>query len=278
MSCVEGKVLPPQISHGRVMNFERRRKGEKVFLVAYFSCNPNYQFEQVDGTMMYCSNLSWVGNIPTCLPLVDYTGDVGEGEGEGEGDDDGEFDEYDIVENNNDEEPYEYEEERDLGENEPPPPPPPPATDETSPSSGGQPQAAVAQNPKPEPEIVIQINESSTDNVEPDAEVLEHKVESTKESEVITHQESEVETVQANAEQEEPVPETTTQKLAEKSSKDPYEPTLLGHDCGQDNAGCAQICNQLLYPDENEPVYKCDCKKGYTLDLKDYTSCLGKWL
>ncbi|KAH8350971.1 hypothetical protein KR067_008087, partial [Drosophila pandora] len=263
MSCAEHKIMPPQISHGRVSNFERRRNGEKVFLVAYFSCNPNYQFEKVDDTMMFCSHGNWVGNIPTCLPLVDYTGDFGEGDGEGDGD--GEFEEYDVVENNEDNEPEDYEDEAlpVLSENEPPLPPPPPVSDETSSSSG---------NPKPEPEIVIQIGESGMS--EPDAEVLGSKVESIDKSEVLTHQESEVKSVQNNAEQEEPVSETTTQKVDEKPSKDPYEPTLLGHDCGQDNAGCAQICKKLLYPDENEPVYKCDCKEGFTLDLNDYTSCL----
>ncbi|EDV40049.2 uncharacterized protein Dana_GF10324 [Drosophila ananassae] len=263
MSCAEHKIMPPQISHGRVVNFERRRNGEKVFLVAYYSCNSNYQFEKVDDTMMFCSHGNWVGNIPTCLPLVDYTGDLGEGDGEG--DDDGEFEEYDVVENNEDNEPEDYEDEAlpVLSENEPPLPPPPPVTDETSSSAG---------NPKPEPEIVIQIGESGMS--EPDAEVLGSKVESIDESEVLTHQESEVKSVQKNAEQEDPIPETTSQKVDEKPSKDPYEPTLLGHDCGQDNAGCAQICKKLLYPDENEPVYKCDCKEGYTLDLNDYTSCL----
>ncbi|XP_070136188.1 uncharacterized protein [Drosophila bipectinata] len=284
MSCVEAKVMPPQISHGRVTSFDRRRKGEKVFLVAYFSCNPNYEFEQVEATMMFCSNQNWVGNIPTCLPLVDYP----DGEGDGDGDFDGEFDEYETVDNNEDNEAEDDEDEAlaDFNENEPPPPPPPPVKDETSSSSGGQPQPAVASNLKPEPEIVIQINESSIDEgIEPaaaqekvesrsafEAEVLKPKVEVAVETEVVTHQESEVEA--EPVEPQEPVPETTTQKVDEKPSKDPYEPTLLGHDCDQDNAGCAQICKKLLYPDENEPVYKCDCREGYTLDLNDYTSCL----
>ncbi|KAH8339194.1 hypothetical protein KR074_006876 [Drosophila pseudoananassae] len=280
MSCVESKVMPPQISHGHVTSFDRRRKGEKVFLVAYFSCNPNYEFELVEATMMFCSNQNWVGNLPTCLPLVDYPDSEG----------DGEFDEYETVDNNEDNEAEDDEDEvlQGIYENEPLPPPPPPVKDETSPSSGGQPQPAVARNFKPEPEIVIQINENSVDEVvEPaagqekaesrsafEAEVLKPKVQVAVETEVVTHQESEVGASKEPVEPQEPVPETTTQKVDEKPSKDLYEPTLLGHDCDQDNPGCAQICKKLLYPDENEPVYKCDCREGYTLDLNDYTSCL----
>ncbi|KAH8375193.1 hypothetical protein KR200_001228 [Drosophila serrata] len=285
MSCVEAKVVPPEINHGRVSLFERRRRGEKVFLVAYFSCNENYKFEAADATAMYCSNRKWVGEIPTCIPQAEYT----DGEGEGDGDGDTEFDEYDeyetipndelnSVENNEDDE-------QDI-EQEPPLPPLPPPVKEVTEES----KLEVTGDVKPEPQIVIQINEDKSSPVAPsNIEIQEEDTSAEpKESEADNEVPQEIETLQkpeiAISQEPEneivqepeviPTQEAEIQPAEITPKKDPYAPTLLGTDCGEDNPNCEQICKRLLYPDENEPVYKCDCWQGYTLNLTDYTGCI----
>ncbi|KAH8379859.1 hypothetical protein KR009_007681 [Drosophila setifemur] len=276
MTCAEAKVMPPEINHGRVASFERRRKGEKVFLVAYFGCNDNYEFESPDVATLYCSNRKWVGELPTCIPLTEYT--EGEGEGDGEGDEAGEgyeYDEYETI-SPDDENDNEVEDDEDV--NVPPPPPPPPVKEEAvkpedrveATPTAGQTQPEKIPEDKLIPVFVIDINEIQ-------AEVLEPKVPTAQDAEVLTHQESEVATNQ----EEEPAvasdvqPEGETINTASvEPTKDPYAPTFLDNDCGEDNAGCEHICKRLLYPDENEPVHKCDCREGYTLNPSDYTSCL----
>ncbi|KAH8295620.1 hypothetical protein KR018_000213 [Drosophila ironensis] len=254
MSCAEAKVMPPAINHGRVANFERRRKGEKVFLVAYFNCFENYEFETPDATMMYCSNRKWVGDIPTCVPQAEYTED------EGEGDQDIlEYDEYDTV--TSDDEDEDPSVPLDASNNPPPPLPPAPVQVESNPATAAE---------ATEPEIVIQINEDQANGE--DAEVLEPSVATAKESEVLTHQETEFQSTPEPVTPENVQPENVA--VVQEPSKDPYEPKFLDNNCGEDNAGCEHVCKRLLYPDENEPVHKCDCREGYTLNLNDYASCL----
>ncbi|XP_070141824.1 latent-transforming growth factor beta-binding protein 4 isoform X2 [Drosophila kikkawai] len=309
MSCVEAKVVPPEINHGRVSLFERRRRGEKVFLVAYFSCNENYKFEAADATAMYCSNRKWVGEIPTCIPQAEYT----DGEGEGDGDGETEFDEYDeyetipndelnSVENNE-------EDETQDNEQEPPLPPLPPPVKEVA-TTADESKLEVTGDVKPEPQIVIQINEDKNSPVAPSnievqrnkeqeeatsAEPIEPEIDNEVPQEIETISEPEIPTsqepengiakepdnsivqepeIKASPEPEVPPVEVTSPSAEIASKKDAYAPTLLGTDCGEDNPNCEQICKRLLYPDENEPVYKCDCWQGYTLNLTDYTGCI----
>ncbi|KAH8234616.1 hypothetical protein KR032_000734 [Drosophila birchii] len=283
MSCVEAKVVPPEINHGRVSLFERRRRGEKVFLVAYFSCNENYNFELADATAMYCSNRKWVGEIPTCIPLPEYTN--GEGEDVDDDNDETEFDEYDEYET------VPNEDDEQDNEQEPPLPPLPPPVKEVN---ADESKLEVTGDVKPEPQIIIQINE---DNVPPSnievktsngqeaatsAEPIESEVdnevpqeiETLQETEIATSQEPEKSIVQEPEVQPTAEPEVISPITEITDRKDAYAPTLLGTDCGEDNPNCEQICKRLLYPDENEPVYKCDCWQGYTLNLTDYTGCI----
>jgi len=55
MSCSEARILPPEINHGKVTLYDRRRRGKKVFLVAFYTCDESYDFEN-DNTEMFCSN------------------------------------------------------------------------------------------------------------------------------------------------------------------------------------------------------------------------------
>ncbi|KAH8293750.1 hypothetical protein KR054_003876 [Drosophila jambulina] len=272
MSCVEAKVVPPEINHGRVSLFERRRRGEKIFLVAYFSCNENYQFEATDATAMYCSNRKWVGEIPTCIPQADYTDGEGEGDGNGESEFD-EYDEYETVPNDELNSNDNNEDEEQDNEQEPPLPPlPPPVSEaavETSTPTADESKLEVTGDVKPEPQIVIPINEDKGISLAP-SNIEEPASPTVQEPENPIVQPE----IKPSPEPEVPTVEVTNTSAENVPKKDPYAPTLLGTDCGEDNPNCEQICKRLLYPDENEPVYKCDCWQGYTLNLTDYTGCI----
>ena len=58
----------------------RRRKGEKLFLVAFYECTEDYELENLEQDRLYCSKEKWVGDTPKCMPIND--------EGEDEDDED----------------------------------------------------------------------------------------------------------------------------------------------------------------------------------------------
>ncbi|XP_033160083.1 uncharacterized protein LOC117140967 isoform X1 [Drosophila mauritiana] len=253
MSCSSAKILPPEINHGRVSLFDRRRRGKKVFLVAFFVCDDNYDFE-TEISEMFCSNQKWVGEIPTCIPQSDYV----ETDEDVDWDGGDEFEEYETVpHDDNEESEIDEDEEPEVSEREPPPPPPPPVVDEAE--------------SKPEPEIVIDINDDHANEVvesEPAQKLGENKTlaETESENEVLENEtplEAEIQTDVLNS-----------SNASVEPTKDPYEPKFLDNNCGEDNGGCAHICKRLLYPDENQPINKCDCREGYTLDPNDYATCL----
>ncbi|XP_034656896.1 uncharacterized protein LOC117894121 isoform X2 [Drosophila subobscura] len=254
MSCIEAKVMAPEISHGLVVKYERRRRGEKIFLVAYFACNENYEFESLENSAMYCHEKQWVGELPTCIPLVEYTDADLEDE---------DYDEYETITNGDANTEDFGEGEAKVTESEPPPPPPPPVEEEVVESVEeltltadpvkeppvelpveAEPQPEAIDEPQPEPEIVVRVDEAEPAETPLGPEVKIAEVAVAEVSAVV------------------------------EPTKDPYAPRFLDEDCGEDRGGCEHICSRLLYPDENEPVLKCSCREGYTLDPSDYVSCL----
>ncbi|XP_037938996.1 fibrillin-2 [Teleopsis dalmanni] len=122
MSCAQAKIKAPELQHGFVQKYDRRRKGEKVFLVAFYSCNDNFDFEDSSIKTLYCSERKWVGEIPVCVRLGEYNEE-----------DEEEYDEYEAVD---EEEEIDEDEEAngavdadadgDFDNSVVPPPPPPP--------------------------------------------------------------------------------------------------------------------------------------------------------
>jgi hypothetical protein len=49
----------------------RRRKGEKLFLVAFYECDEDYELENLEHDRLYCSKEKWVGNTPKCMQIND---------------------------------------------------------------------------------------------------------------------------------------------------------------------------------------------------------------
>lgn len=72
MSCVQAKVKAPEIRHGYIQKYDRRRRGDNVFLVASYSCNDNFELEDSEINTLYCSDRKWVGELPVCISLGEY--------------------------------------------------------------------------------------------------------------------------------------------------------------------------------------------------------------
>ncbi|XP_030385204.1 fibrillin-2 isoform X2 [Scaptodrosophila lebanonensis] len=244
VSCIKADVRAPEISHGQVTLYDRRRKGRKVFLVAYYSCNENYEFEDAQVTALYCRAKQWVGELPACIPNG------------GELDDD-DYDEYETVHEYDTEDEDDGEEKVESAvtdvETSQPPPPLPPAV---------------------EPEVVLHIAEpelaAELPSVEQPSEVVP-KAQVEMVTSVVT------ETVPVNPTTTTTIPEPPTAitdiNIVVEPTQDPYTPRVIDNNCGPDLGGCAHKCERLLFPDENEPRLKCSCHEGFTLDPNDYTSC-----
>lgn len=74
-------------SHIKLLNdlsyrISRRRKGEKLFLVAFYECDEDFELENLEQDRVYCSREKWVGDTPKCNPVHDdgENGDDEEGE------------------------------------------------------------------------------------------------------------------------------------------------------------------------------------------------------
>lgn len=279
-SCIQSKVQAPEISHGIVAKYERRRRGDKIFLVAYYACNDNYDFERTQVQALYCSASQWVGELPACLPRVEYP------EGDDDEDNDDDYDEYETIEG---EAAEDLESDSQLGQSvEPvaPPPPPPPVEKqepeaellepqiETEPEPAINPESEAAVEPAVEtaPEVVPLL---SPEDAEP--EIVVHVNEPQPESRPESEQEPEPELEPEVATEAVPAAAVTDINIVVEPTKDPYSPRLLDESCGEDRGGCAQKCERLLFPGENEPRLKCSCNDGYTLDPQDYSSCLGRY-
>ncbi|KAH8365730.1 hypothetical protein KR093_003824, partial [Drosophila rubida] len=247
LSCIQAKVEAPEISHGIVTRYERRRHGEKVFLVAYYGCHENYEFENTQIKALFCSAKQWVGELPTCWPVGDYNDEDNDNDNDDDIDGDANSSDYE----------YDLESESQVGEvpetlNAVAPPPPPPPVEKEEP----QPQVQV-------------VNQNAQSEVIPESETVAQPAVQAAESEVEADTKHEIELQNAVE-----TTETATDiNIVVAPTKDPYSPRLLDENCGEDRGGCAHKCERLLFPGENEPRLKCSCHEGFALDPQDYSSC-----
>lgn len=65
--------------------FFRRRKGTKIFLVAFYECDDDYELDNTHPDRVYCSHEQWVGDEPKCMQIHDDEGEEEEGNTEEEG-------------------------------------------------------------------------------------------------------------------------------------------------------------------------------------------------
>lgn len=71
MTCLEeGLIRAPHIHNGEVVRYTRKKKGSKVFLVAFYECDDGFVFDRDSSEnfdRVYCSQEQWVGNYPQCV-------------------------------------------------------------------------------------------------------------------------------------------------------------------------------------------------------------------
>lgn len=53
----------------------RRRKGTKIFLVAFYECDDEFELENSLQDRLYCSREQWVGDEPKCMQIHDDEGE-----------------------------------------------------------------------------------------------------------------------------------------------------------------------------------------------------------
>ena len=93
MSCMHGSqglIQAPEIENGYVVKYNRsvnlylnrickrliflfvfaanrRKKGNHVFLVAFYECDDDFQIENPESDRLYCSKKQWIGEHPVCF-------------------------------------------------------------------------------------------------------------------------------------------------------------------------------------------------------------------
>ncbi|XP_016969014.2 fibrillin-1-like [Drosophila rhopaloa] len=64
-------LAPPRINNG-IATVALRRNGERLFLVANYVCNDNYETFYPGDSAMFCSNYKWLGNRLKCIRRITY--------------------------------------------------------------------------------------------------------------------------------------------------------------------------------------------------------------
>lgn len=62
----------------------RRQKDGRIFPVAVYTCDEDYELENEDNDRLYCSKRKWIGIHPNCMQLEETYDENGEGEEEEE--------------------------------------------------------------------------------------------------------------------------------------------------------------------------------------------------
>lgn len=69
---------------GKITLFYRRQKDGRIFPVAVYTCDEDYELENEDNDRLYCSKRKWIGIHPNCMQLEETYDENGEGEAEEE--------------------------------------------------------------------------------------------------------------------------------------------------------------------------------------------------
>ncbi|XP_028901941.2 fibrillin-1 [Zeugodacus cucurbitae] len=275
MSCVQAKITAPNIRHGFVQTYDRRRKGEQVFLVAVYACNDNFELEDADITTLYCSQRKWVGDLPTCVALGEYT-DA----------DEEEYEEYEAVDGEGEGEDEEDEEDvagESIDNHVAPPPPPPPAVSEvveTEHEISNEIETAVHENTAQENGNPVQESESAAPtHEEPVVPVTDVNIVVAPTQDPYTPR-----YLDDNCGADKGGCEHKCERLLFPGENEPrlkcscFEGFSLDpndysscHDineCQLDNGGCEQLCNNL------PGSYQCACEQGLQIDTLTGNTCI----
>lgn len=74
-------ALPPKYlrrTKKRKDNLRRNLKNKHApaYLVAVYTCEENFEFEDLQKQVMFCSKKKWIKELPKCVPVIDKTKDT----------------------------------------------------------------------------------------------------------------------------------------------------------------------------------------------------------
>ncbi|EAT42496.1 AAEL005982-PA [Aedes aegypti] len=257
LSCMaQGLIHAPEIDNGYVVKYNRRRKDDHIFLVAFYECDDYYELQPPDTDRLFCSGKQWIGQTPSCVST----------RGEGEEDE----------EEEDEEEEEDYDEEDEGG--------PDPEQQPSEPESGKDRQ----QIPEiiPLPPTTTAATTIATETTEHSTDEHLHHVESTSTppsrheqnsegsveitTEQIHHPES-----QPTAEDDNDIEENVIDGEEDGEESDPITegPTATPvkiATCGVDRGGCDHECHD---GHESHPEIRCSCYHGFLLDERDGRTC-----
>ncbi|XP_037034819.1 fibrillin-1 isoform X2 [Bradysia coprophila] len=245
-SCfIEPRIMPPEIENAVVRNLRRQKDG-RIFPVAVYTCDEDYELESVDNDRLYCSKRKWIGIYPNCMQLEETYDENGEEEEEEDEDDGDEGEEEDAEEDE---------------------------TEDGNEDTEDRPD-----------EIDNDINNNEIDNNEIDNnEIDNNEIDNNEINEIEgTHKddrdkpETDPSTVtcsdnQGGCDHKCNVIDNRIQCECFAGFKLDVDDGRTCHDineCDNDNGGCESICI-------NQPgSFKCDCEKGLQIDTVGRTKCL----
>ncbi|XP_062710515.1 uncharacterized protein LOC109404745 isoform X2 [Aedes albopictus] len=258
LSCMaQGLIHAPEIDNGYVVKYNRRRKDDHIFLVAFYECDDYYELQPPDTDRLFCSGKQWIGKTPSCVST--------RGEDEEDEEDEEEDEDYD------EEEEAEIDPELKLSEPE-------------STKDSQQLPEIIPLLPTTTTGPTTEITEHSPD---------EHHVESSSPTPSEQHKHHVVEEVETRVDHTSPpethpasedgkqIEETVTdgehveedeEKEAESDPTDeePSEVPVKFGTCGVDRGGCDHECHD---GHESHPEVWCSCYHGFLLDEHDGRTC-----
>ncbi|XP_021699518.1 uncharacterized protein LOC5579245 [Aedes aegypti] len=257
LSCMaQGLIHAPEIDNGYVVKYNRRRKDDHIFLVAFYECDDYYELQPPDTDRLFCSGKQWIGQTPSCVSTR------GEGEEDEEEEDEEEEEDYD---------------EEDEGEPDP--------EQQPSESESGKDRQQIPEI-IPLPPTTTAATTIATETTEHSTDEHLHHVESTSTppsrheqhsegsveitTEQIRHPES-----QPTAEDDNDIEENVIDGEEDGEESDPITegPTATPvkiATCGVDRGGCDHECHD---GHESHPEIRCSCYHGFLLDERDGRTC-----
>ncbi|XP_058835886.1 fibrillin-1-like isoform X2 [Topomyia yanbarensis] len=264
LSCMaQGLIHAPEIDNGYVVKYNRRKKDDHIFLVAFYECDDYYELQPPETDRLFCSDQQWIGTKPNCVSTRP--------EGEEEEDDEGEEEEEDY-------------DEEDEGEGEEQPEPEEDKTNQLLPESMPTTTATTTTTmTTTEPSVSEQ---SATENVshsersgEVEAEVENRVVtgvdEDTNHETADTREgENEDTSEKINEEELDHQEETVQSSSTSTTTEQPREDAAIRMpDCGAGRGGCEHECQMVHRGNEVHPEVQCSCYNGFILDSQDGRSC-----
>ncbi|XP_062552414.1 fibrillin-1-like isoform X2 [Armigeres subalbatus] len=257
LSCMaQGLIHAPEIDNGYVVKYNRRRKEDHIFLVAFYECDDYYELQPSETDRLFCSGKQWIGKTPNC---VSTGGDGEEDEEEEDEDEDEDYDEGEEEETDPEQQPSESDSDKDQQQ-----------LPETIPTTLTTTTTTVSPTTEAKEEHPIHENPHLVESSSPPSPQHEHH----SEEEITRSEQIHPSETHSTSEDENEVEENAIDNEGE-SEPIPEEPSenetqLRIATCGANRGGCDHECQD---GHETHPEIRCSCYHGFQLDEHDGRTC-----